>query len=119
MRITSPIVVGVVAGLLFFGHAMINNSHAWPLIWPALAGAAAVLMAHRARMPGYGADLAAAGVAGASAAVIFFGATAVCLSGLGMLRSESFAGLALAAVLGLVAALIVGGLTHPIAARRA
>lgn len=111
--------VGVVAGLIFFGHAMINNSHAWPLIWPTLAGAVAVLLAQRGRMHGYGADLKASGIAGVSAGIVFVGATAITLSGLGLLRSESFVGLVVAAVLGLAGALVLGGLTHPIAAKRA
>lgn len=30
--------VGLIAGFLFFAHALIPNSNAWPLIWPGLAG---------------------------------------------------------------------------------
>lgn len=30
--------IGIVAGFLFFLHALIPNSHAWPLIWPFLGG---------------------------------------------------------------------------------
>lgn len=30
--------IGILAGFLFFLHALIPNSHAWPLIWPFLAG---------------------------------------------------------------------------------
>ena len=38
---------GLVVGLLFFAHAMIKNSHAWPMVWPLVAGAAAVVIAAR------------------------------------------------------------------------
>lgn len=30
--------VGLIAGFLFFIHALIPNSNAWPLIWPIFAG---------------------------------------------------------------------------------
>ena len=118
MQVKAPILVGIAAGVLFFAHAMFNNSHAWPLIWPALAGAVAVFRGHRGRVTGYGADIARAGIAGVSAGAIFIGATAIALSSLGLFGTETLAGLAVAAVLGLVAAVVLGGLTHPIATRR-
>jgi hypothetical protein len=110
--------IGVVAGLLFFGHAMINNSHAWPLIWPAVAGAAAVLAAHRQRSPGYAADLATAALAGLIAGATFFAATAFSLSGMGLLKDGSLAALSIAAGLGVLSALVLGGLAHPLASKR-
>lgn len=30
--------IGLVAGIFFFIHALIPYSHAWPLIWPLMAG---------------------------------------------------------------------------------
>lgn len=112
-------VIGIIGGLLFFGHAMVNNSHAWPLIWPALAGAAAVIGTHRDRSSGYAADLSAAALTGVIAGATFFVATAISLSELGLLKNGSLGALALAAVLGMAAALVLGGLAHPLASRRA
>lgn len=37
-KLSSVLKVGLIAGFLFFAHALIPNSNAWPLVWPALAG---------------------------------------------------------------------------------
>lgn len=117
MHMRTSVIAGLAGGLLFFGHAMVNNSHAWPLVWPALAGAVAVWLAHRERTSGYAADLMSAGIAGVIAGAVFFGATAIALSRLGLLSDNGLSGLAVAALLGLASALVVGGLTHPLAKR--
>lgn len=39
MKISSVVFkIGILAGFLFFLHALIPNSHAWPLTWPFLGG---------------------------------------------------------------------------------
>lgn len=41
------LISGILLGGLFLGNAMINHSHAWPLVWPVLGGALAVYLAAR------------------------------------------------------------------------
>ncbi len=63
---------GVPAGILFAAHALFGNGHLWPMIWPLLAGVAAVLIApasSRYRDAGARAKLGA--TAGGFAGVIF------------------------------------------------
>jgi hypothetical protein len=107
---------GLVGGLLFFAHAMINNSHAWPLIWPALAGALAVWTARTGTPPSYSADIKKAASVGLVAGLVFLFATAIALSQLGV-AGAGLIGLAIAAAIGLLAAVIAGALVHPVAGR--
>ena len=111
------LVFGILGGILFFAHGMINNSHAWPLVWPALAGLLAVWTSRGAARRSYGADLGQAAGAGLIAGAIFLVATAVTLSQMQLGGPISLAGLAFAAALGLLAAVIAGGLAHPVARR--
>ena len=114
---TQTLLFGLAGGLLFFAHAMINNSHAWPLVWPALAGLLAVWTARGAARRSYGADLGRAASAGLVAGAVFLVGTALALSQMQLGGRISFAGLVLAAALGLLAAVIAGGLAHPVARR--
>ena len=108
---------GLGGGLLFFAHAMINNSHAWPLIWPFLAGALAVWTSPSSHRRGYGADVGKAAMVGLVAGAIFVLATAVTLSQLGLDGRIGLAGLTIAAVIGLAGATLGGALVHPLAKR--
>ncbi|HEY4136860.1 MAG TPA: hypothetical protein VGN65_00285 [Casimicrobiaceae bacterium] len=65
---------GIAAGLLFIIHASFPNVNSWPMIWPALAGAAAFWLATREPEPhrwrrGLTAALATGALTGAIAAV--------------------------------------------------
>ena len=53
-HLSLPIKVGIFLGLLFFVHALVPNSNAWPLIWPIIAGFMAVwLSARKGRVEGF------------------------------------------------------------------
>ena len=136
-RLTSGVVAGLLAGTLFYLHALIPFSHAWPLLWPLLGGALAVVLAARgnpARVSlGQGLKLAAK--AGVVAGLLFFGATLPTLYALAQPAFEQAArilgavdvpvqvsmavatGLAVAAVLGTFAAMLGGLLVLPVARR--
>ena len=129
----SPVVLaGVVAGVLFYLHALLPNSHAYPLLWPLLGGGVAVGLAMRAASPAprtdrWRAALRAGGVAGG----VFLGAT---LPTLALLNAPTLAplaralgatgpvpvtapvvtGLALAALLSVPAATLGGLLAMPL-----
>ncbi len=106
---------GITGGLLFFAHAMINNSHAWPLIWPFLAGALAVWTAKRGDHPSYVSDLGRAAIVGLIAGAVFVGVTFFTLMQLGMAAKIGLAGLAFAAGIGFVGSILGGALVHPLA----
>jgi hypothetical protein len=112
-----PIFFGVVGGLLFFAHAMLNNSHTWPLVWPFLAGAPAVWTERSHASASYGADIARAVTVGIVAGSIFILATAVALAQLGISVKTALTGLATAAAIGLTGAIVGGALVHPLASR--
>ncbi len=103
--------------MLFFAHAMINNSHAWPLVWPFLAGVLAVWTSRKGGHATYGADIRRAAATGLIAGVVFVLATAVALSQLGLGGGNRMIGLAIAAAIGLVGAMLGGALVHPLARR--
>jgi len=73
-RLSPATLAGVASGLLFYLNALIPNSHAWPLVWPALGGAAAVVLASRRAGPRQGA-LGTGLRAGAVSAAVFVLAT--------------------------------------------
>lgn len=117
-RLTPAVTVGLVAGLLFFAHAMINNSHAWPLVWPLAGGAAAVwFAARRRRLHGFWSGLGAGAGAGTVAGVLFVVATAIALQALGLraVDAKVLSGLAVAAAIGLALAVVAGALAFPFA----
>lgn len=132
-----PLKVGIVTGFAFFLHAMIPDSNAWPLLWPAAAGALAVLLGLRSgNRSGFWASVRTGLKAGAAAGSIFFVATAVSLwllsvPGLtpiaGQLGAEGpinisvavLTGLALAAALGLALSALTAGAAYPFAKSKA
>jgi hypothetical protein len=68
------LLTGIAGGLLFVIHASFPNVNSWPMIWPALAGAAAFWIATREPQPhrlrtGLAAALAAGVITGAIAFV--------------------------------------------------
>jgi hypothetical protein len=69
-RLSPATLAGVASGVLFYLHAMVPYSHAWPLVWPVLGGAAAVVLAARRADAHHGA-LATGARAGAVAAGVF------------------------------------------------
>jgi hypothetical protein len=119
-RFTPALAAGALAGVLFFAHAMINNSHAWPLVWPLAGGAAAVwFAARRGRLHGFWSGLRAGAGAGVIASVLFFAATVAALAGLGLLSPERLnavlLSLGVAAGLGVILATAAGALAYPAA----
>jgi hypothetical protein len=96
---------------------MINNSHAWPLIWPFLAGALAIWTSRSDGRVGFGADIGKAAFVGLVAGSVFVIATALALSRMELTEGVGLAGLAFAAVIGLFGAMLGGALVHPIAQR--
>lgn len=78
--LSPPVLAGLVGGALFFAHALVNNSHAWPLVWPLAAGIMAVaLSAKRHALGGFWDGLGQAVKAGLIAGLLFFVATVVAL----------------------------------------
>ena len=73
-RLSPATLAGVASGLLFYLHALVPNSHAWPLVWPALGGAAAVVLASR-RADRERSALGTGARAGAVAALVFLATT--------------------------------------------
>jgi hypothetical protein len=108
---------GLGGGLLFFAHAMINNSHAWPLVWPFLAGGLAVWTSRARGRASYGADIGKAAFVGLVAGAVFILTTTVALGQLGLSGGIGLVGLVFAAVIGLVGAMLGGALIHPLARR--
>jgi hypothetical protein len=109
-RIRDEGAAGVLIGILFCTHAAIEGTQAWPLIWPALGGAVAALMAVRngrplARFSGAGART------GAAAASIFFVGGLVSLWWMGVPDLQSRATIVgLAAVLAILISAFTAGL---------
>ena len=121
-RFTPATVAGVVAGLLFFGHAMIDNSHAWPLVWPFLGGVAAVVLAARHdRLRGFWSGLRAGAGSGALSAALFVSATILVLRAFNLIPPErsdaALQLLALAGAIGFSLATVGGALSYPFARR--
>lgn len=135
-RASLPLKVGIPLGLLFFGHAMVPNSNAWPLIWPLVAGAVVVILAaRRGRLAHFWQGLGTAVGAGAAAGMLFFVATVISLwllslpaleavarlfgaAGPLVLNPFTFVGLAAAALIGTALAALSGAATYPFAQRR-
>jgi hypothetical protein len=131
-----PLKVGVLLGFLFFAHALIPHSNAWPLVWPFIAGALVVVLAAReGRFRSFGQGMAAAVKTGAVAGLFFFAAGAVTLLLLSTRPLEPVArllgaengidfspavlvGLAIAALIGVALAALSGAAAYPLASRR-
>lgn len=111
---------GLIAGVAFFIHAWLQNSHAWPLVWPLLAGVAVAASSGSGR--GMVANLARGAGAGLVAGLVFLIATAVAIYGFGaipdaqpQLRDQAgpvLGGLSLAALLSVVAGAVGGLVGH-------
>ncbi len=79
-KISAPLKVGIVMGIAFYLHALIPNSHAWPLLWPAAAGVVGMIVALRSgNMLGFWGSVGIGLKSGAVAGAIFFVATAISL----------------------------------------
>ncbi|HEX9950661.1 MAG TPA: hypothetical protein VGB53_02755 [Rubricoccaceae bacterium] len=91
-RLSPSAVAGLAAGLLFFLHALVPNSHAWPMVWPVLGGIAAVtLAARRHRLEGFWSSVASSLKAGALAGLVFLVTTAAALFVLSLPQLEAAA----------------------------
>ena len=131
-HLSHPIKLGIFLGLLFFAHALVPNSNAWPLIWPIIAGSMAVwLPARKGRVQGFWRGVSAAAKAGAVAGALFFLTTAVALwllsnrsfepvarqlgsDGPVDLSLPVFFGIAVAALIGTALAALSGAATYPL-----
>ncbi len=128
-RLSTTVSIGLILGLAFFAHAMINNSHAWPLVWPLAAGSLAVaITARKDRLHSFWRGIGLAVKAGSVAGALFFAAT---LAALALLASSEPLGaalgaegpiviglnlvlsLAFAALLGVLLAAMAGAATYP------
>ncbi|HEY7811387.1 MAG TPA: hypothetical protein VIA98_13545 [Allosphingosinicella sp.] len=135
-KVPTAMNIGVLAGVGFFVHAMVPNSHAWPMLWPAAGGLLAVLLTARdGAVTGFWNSIGLGLKTGAIAGAVFFGATAAALwllssSQLTRLARQLGAegpinagaasvGLAMAAIIGLVLATVSAGAAHPLARSRA
>jgi hypothetical protein len=136
MHSSLPVRLGVLLGFVFFAHALIPNSNGWPLIWPAMAGAASLITAaRRGRIAGFGHGIGLAAKAGAAAGALFFVASALALwllstsalqpvaEQLGatapiVMRPAVLFGLAFAALAGTLLAVLTGAAAYPFASRR-
>jgi len=133
MRSVRQIVLetGIAGGLLFTIHASIPNVDSWPMIWPALAGAAAFWLATRQPRPHrLRTGLAAALTAGVIVGAIAFVGTSIVVyavlhSGVvrsvrpagvppGLITSASILALAALGVVDMVVAVIAGALMLPV-----
>ena len=92
-RISPAMAAGLAAGVLFFAHAMVPYSRAWPLVWPLFGGVAAVMLASRDRRLSGGQRARVGASAGAIAGLVFLLATGAALYVLSLPRLESVAGL--------------------------
>lgn len=135
MNRRSPVlVVGLVAGFLFLGHALINNSHAWPMIWPILAGSAAVaIAARRERLGRFASGIGIAAKTGAVASLLFLvgSVAAVALidgsetaarlwgvEGQSLFRPAAIVAIGFVALAGVVLAAVAGAFTFPVVRTR-
>lgn len=127
---------GLTAGVLFFAHAMVPYSRAWPLLWPLLGGVAAAVLASRERRLSGGQRARVGASAGAVAGVVFLLATGLALYVISLPGMESVAGLfgavepiafnpallaalAIAAVIGIAAGALGGAAGGALHRRRA
>ena len=129
----SPTVVaGLLAGGLFFLHALLPNSHAWPLVWPLLGGVLAVVLSARRRTQavGFWNGMGVGARTGLVAAGLFLVASAVAVYVLSLppmaqaartlgadgplvITSSVFAGLGLAAALGVAVSALASAFASP------
>ena len=113
---------GLAAGVLLFSHALIPGSRVWPLIWPLLAGGAAVLgLQAGGRAPTFLGAVLTGLKAGVLGAAVFVGGAFILTLALGALGEPVAADLLLrlgvAAGLGALAATLGGTAVAPLVCR--
>lgn len=125
--------IGIAAGVLFFAHALVPDSNAWPIIWPAAAGGVAVYRRSR-ESHGFFKGIGAAIRTGTIAGLVFVIATAAALALLGtsafaplsqalgatgpiVLNEMVLVSLAVAAGVGIAGAALVGVAAYPVTRR--
>ncbi|MBV9772771.1 MAG: hypothetical protein JO040_02415 [Gemmatimonadetes bacterium] len=138
-RLPSGVLVGLLAGVLFYLNALIPYSHAWPLLWPLFGGAFAVLSSARMKEErvSFGQGIKHSAGAGVVAGLLFFAATLPTLYALAqpafeqvdrmlgavevLVRVSAAVALSLgvAALLGAAASVVGGVLVLPVARRLA
>jgi|GEM_PF-2483682 len=79
LRFSPVAAAGLAAGVLFFAHALVPYSRAWPLVWPMLGGVAAAALACRGHTIGGWARVRVGAAAGAIAGGVFLALTLVAL----------------------------------------
>lgn len=131
---SSTLIAGLVSGFLFFAHALIPNSHAWPMVWPLLGGVVAVLLpAKRRRLRNFWTGIRKSAKAGILAGLIFLVFTLLALYLLSQPQFSSLlslgdspspkvtasVALSLAAVagIGVLLAIIAGAFAFPVVRR--
>ena len=92
-RVSPAMAAGLTAGVLFFAHAMVPYSRAWPLLWPLLGGVAAAALASRGAQLSGGQRARVGASAGAVAGLVSLLATAAALYVISLPRMEGIAGL--------------------------
>ena len=136
-RLSPTTSTGLLFGLLFFLHAAVPDSHAWPMLWPTLAGGTAVYFAmQESSRRGFFGSLGLGAKAGIVAGVVFLIATVPMLYVVRMpslepvaraLGADGAVSLSPSVVLMLAATGLVGGLlcgvvgsalAHPLLKRR-
>lgn len=128
--------VGLIAGFLFFAHALIPNSNAWPLMWPGLAGIFAIYSLQNKRSLKNFLEAAKSLLQmGLILAGIFFVFTLLALLILNIpetekissilgaegpitINSSAIFGLLLASGLGMIIALVSGSISYPFFRKR-
>ena len=126
-KFKAALVAGLAGGVAFFAHAMVQNSHAWPLLWAFVAGVLAIVLAARSEGRSFGPAVGVGALAGLIAGIVFLVATAIAIFGLGVpeeaardlasRRSEAIAGMAVAAAVAIIPAAIGAALAY-LATRR-
>ncbi len=132
-RLSPTIATGLITGLLFYLHALIPNSHAWPMLWPLVAGVITVILAaRRHRLKGFWNSIRKCTKSGSMAGFIFLVFTLATLLLLSLPQLESAAralgsndsiivtgslvlSLTAVAALGILLAAVAGALVFPIA----
>jgi hypothetical protein len=76
-QLTGTVPVGLLIGILFSAHSAVPDTQAWPLIWPAVGGAAAVVLCAKCgNRPG---NFAGTGAKTGSASALVFSVAGVSL----------------------------------------
>ena len=127
-RTKAATLTGIAAGIAFFAHSMVQNSHAWPLLWAFLAGVLAIVLSSTREARNAGAAIGSGALAGLIAGVIFVVATSIAFFVLGIPEEAAreaanqkgavMLGFVVAAGLGVVAAALGAALAHFLFARK-